>query len=56
VAFKITIGEFDQMLILKATLLFDRHLMDIYMTCKITLGMLYGSIMDDVCLIRTFVV
>jgi hypothetical protein len=27
--------EFDQMIILKVTLLFDGHLIDIYMTCKI---------------------
>jgi hypothetical protein len=36
-AFKIIIGRvIDQMIILKSTSLFNGHLMDIYMTCRIT--------------------
>jgi hypothetical protein len=37
VAFKITIGRvIDQIVILNATSLFDGHLINIYMTCRIT--------------------
>jgi hypothetical protein len=37
VTFKITIRlVIDQMIILKVTLLFNKHLINIYITCKIT--------------------